>query len=93
MIEKYSWLAFFSCVANSRRKESQAEGNMYLIWTAEWSGGGGGGGGGTLPPDTQNTLIIFLSVIVVMKVQMIFWTEDNSAFIFDLIHSTVNSKS
>ena len=32
------WLAFFSCVANSRRKESQAEGNMYLIWTVDWSG-------------------------------------------------------
>ena len=36
---KYNcWLAFFSCVENSRRKESQAEENRYLIWTAYWSG-------------------------------------------------------
>ena len=32
------WLAFFSCVANFRRKENQAEENRYLIWTADWSG-------------------------------------------------------
>ena len=28
----------FSCVVNSWRKESQAEENKYLIWTADWGG-------------------------------------------------------
>ena len=28
----------FSCVVNSWRKESQAEKNKYLIWTADWGG-------------------------------------------------------
>ena len=28
----------FSCVANSWRKESQAEENKYLIWAADWEG-------------------------------------------------------
>ena len=36
---KYNfWLAFFSCVVNSRRKENQAEQNSYLIWIENWGG-------------------------------------------------------
>ena len=63
-----------SCVANSWRKESQAEENKYLIWTANW------GGEHNTPSHTGCTLF-FLSAIAVM--QVIFWTEDNFCFISD----------
>ena len=62
-----------SCVVNSWRKESQAEENKYLIWTADW------GGEHSTPRHTEYTF--FLSAIAVM--QVIFWTEDNFCFIFD----------
>ena len=52
---------FFCCVANSKRKESQAEENRYLIEQQTEVGS-------TIPTDTQNILIIFLSTIAVMKV-------------------------
>ena len=64
----------FSCVVNSWRKESQAEENKYLIWTANW------GGEHNTPSHTGCTLF-FLSAIAVM--QVIFWTEDNFCFISD----------
>ena len=41
---------FFSCVVNSWRKDSQAEENKYLIWTAEW------GGEQNTPTHTEYTL-------------------------------------
>ena len=40
----------FSCVVNSWRKESQAEENKYLIWTADW------GGEHNTPRHTEHTL-------------------------------------
>ena len=61
----------FSCVVNSWRKESQAEENKYLIWTADW------GGEHSTPRNTEYTYT-FLSAIAVM--QVIFWTEDNFCF-------------
>ena len=64
----------FSCVVNSWRKDSQAEENKYLIWTANW------GGEHNTPSHTGCTLF-FLSAIAVM--QVIFWTEDNFCFISD----------
>ena len=65
----------FSCVGNSWRKESQAEENRYLIWTAEQTEVGS-----AIPLDTRNTLIIFLSAISVMQVifrelLLFFWWE------------------
>ena len=61
----------FSCVVNSWRKESQAEENKYLIWTADWGG----------EHNTPRIHFILLPAIVVMEV--IFWTEDNFYFISD----------
>ena len=58
----------FSCVVNSCRKESQAEENKYLIWTAHWGG-------------EHRIHFIFLSAIAVK--QVIFWNEDNFCFISD----------
>ena len=77
---KYNcWFAFFSCVANSRRKENQAEENRYLIWTGDWSG-------------EHKAVMAFLSATVAMKV--ISWIKDNSAlFLIARIYSTANSKS
>ena len=61
----------FSCIGNSWRKESQAEENRYLIWTADW------GGEHNTSRHTEYTFF-FLSAIAV-----IFWTEDNFCFISD----------
>ena len=62
----------FSCVVNSWRKESQAEENKYLIWTADWCGEH------STPRNTEYNYT-FLSAIAVM--QVIFWTENNFCFI------------
>ena len=64
----------FSCVGNSERKESQAEENWYLIWTADW------GGEHNTSRHTEYTYYFLISNC---SNASIFWVEDKFCFISD----------
>ena len=72
----------FSGVVNSLRKDSQAEENRYLIWTADR------GEEQNTPRDTEYTLVIFLSAIALMQVILI-----STLHLIALINSKANQRA